>query len=63
VLPLTESADDINKVLSGLFNFMTGRKPQHAADPTKTTTDDYVNKEEEMGRAEADEAVDVDEVR
>lgn len=27
VLPLSESADEINMVLSGLFNWITGREP------------------------------------
>jgi len=33
VVPLTESSEDINTVLSGIYNKVTGRTPVQAADP------------------------------
>lgn len=33
VLPLSESVEDINTVLSGIYNAMTGREPHRAEDP------------------------------
>lgn len=33
VVPLTESSEDINTVLSGMFNKVTGRTPEQAVDP------------------------------
>ena len=33
VLPLSESSEDINTVLSGIYNYVTGRKPVQAEDP------------------------------
>lgn len=33
VLPLTESADDINRALSGIYNFVTGREPLISENP------------------------------
>jgi len=33
VIPLTESSEDINTVLSGIYNKLTGRKPVQAQDP------------------------------
>lgn len=35
ILPLTESAEDIDTVLSGMFNKITGRTPVQAEDPGK----------------------------
>ena len=60
ILPLTESAEDINMVLSGMFNKLTGRTPQQAEDPDaeKKLDDD----EKEMGDADdADEGEKKDE--
>jgi urea-proton symporter len=45
MLPLTESAEDINTVLSGMFNKVTGREPVQAQDPNQKVVDD----EKEVG--------------
>lgn len=50
VLPLTESAEDINTVLSGMFNMITGRKPVQATDPNEVKDGDvtrHINKDDE----------------
>lgn len=57
VLPLVESADDINMVLSGIFNCMTGREAERpeemeeAEEAEKNVSDDSPGKEEEVAPA------------
>lgn len=48
VLPLTESAEDINTVLSGLYNKVTGREAVRAAEPTTYTETKKVAEPEVM---------------
>lgn len=57
VLPLSESAEDINTVLSGLFNAVTGRNAVRAEDPNAKEVDDDDTPEkgeEEVVDAEAE---------
>jgi hypothetical protein len=52
ILPLSESADDIAMVLSGMFNSATGREPVQAEDPDAKMADDDEPKEAEEVVAE-----------
>lgn len=54
VLPLSESAEDINTVLSGMFNTVTGREAVQAEDPAAAKMEE---EEEEEPAKEAEEVV------
>lgn len=54
VLPLAESSEDINTVLSGIYNKITGRSPVRAEDPNMKTVEQADKKEVEMDSADAD---------
>jgi len=65
ILPLTESSEEINRVLSGLFNFVWHRKPLRAKDPNAKDVEEEAeqtaHKLEESddgaaGKAEVEEA-------
>jgi Na+/proline symporter len=59
ILPLTESAEDINMVLSGVFYAVTGREPRRAEDPAEAVA---AEKEfsEEMDKAAAEVAAEME---
>jgi hypothetical protein len=57
ILPLTESAEDINMVLSGLFNMVTGRDAQRAEDPDEPPASD-VNQAKVVSAESGDDDVD-----
>jgi hypothetical protein len=57
ILPLSESADDINMVLSGVFNHITGRKP-HRPEDSNFKHGGGAHKGSDGGK---DEVIDVDE--
>ena len=52
VLPLTESAEDINMVLSGIFNKITGRKPEQAEDPNADAAKELSDEDDKVDDAE-----------
>jgi hypothetical protein len=54
VLPLSESAEDINTVLSGMFNTVTGREAVQAEDPAAAKV---AEEEDEEPAKEAEEVV------
>lgn len=54
VLPLTESAEEINGVLSGIFNKIIGRNPVQAQDPNAVDVDETPKKEIEDDSVEKD---------
>ena len=54
VLPLSESADDINKVMSGMFNAMTGRGQELPSAMKEAEASDEDKKEVEDVEAEAE---------
>ena len=56
ILPLTESADDINMVLSGIFNSLTGRKAERAEDAKEVEEEEDDDKEDEVAKGD-EEAV------
>jgi hypothetical protein len=59
VLPLTESAEDIDMVLSGMWNACRGREPIIAEDPAGKVVDDDdedVKEVEDVVAVEQDEA-------
>ena len=58
VLPLSESAEDINTVLSGMYNAITGREPVQAEDPAaaKMAEEEEPNKDEEDAVVAEEEA-------
>jgi Na+/proline symporter len=59
ILPLTESAEDISMVLSGVFYAVTGREPRRAEDPAEAVA---AEKEisEEMDKADAEVAAEME---
>lgn len=54
VLPLSESAEDINTVLSGMFSCISGREMPRAEDPNEKVADE--EEEEEPAKEEDQEA-------
>ena len=54
VLPLTESAEDINTVLSGIYNKITGRTPVQAVDPNMKIVEEGNTKDLDMQSADVD---------
>eukprot|EP00522_Entomoneis_paludosa_P012939 CAMPEP_0172445002 /NCGR_PEP_ID=MMETSP1065-20121228/4990_1 /TAXON_ID=265537 /ORGANISM="Amphiprora paludosa, Strain CCMP125" /LENGTH=707 /DNA_ID=CAMNT_0013195791 /DNA_START=70 /DNA_END=2193 /DNA_ORIENTATION=- len=58
VLPLAESSEDINKVLSGLVAAVTGIEMRQAEDPNDKLDDGEEEEEETPAKEEAEEVVD-----
>jgi hypothetical protein len=67
VLPLTESAEDLDTVLSGMFNACCGRKADHhlgnpdAVAKEDSEEDEVAEKADDLDGVDAVEAVEEDE--
>jgi len=55
VVPLTESSEEINTVLSGMYNRLAGREPVQAQDPNAKLVEEPVKMEADDASVEAGE--------